>query len=161
MSFKKRNKRRHAPPRSIADLLAKLYPGKENAAQLKVFAWWNRSVPDRIRKNACPIQIRRGQLLVNASTSAWANELGYMRDELLASLRKEAPGAGIQDMRFRVGPLPHTDTLKAHPEPPPPIPPTQVTEEVARELARFRDDDVREAVAYAAAQGLASATREK
>jgi len=161
VSFKKRNLRRHDPPRSIAELLAKLYPGKESAAELKVFAWWNRSVPARIRKNACPIRIRRGELLVHAATSAWANELGFMHDEFLSSLRKEAPGASILHIRFRVGPLPQTDTLEESAEEAPLIPPTEVTEEVARELARFRDDEVREAVGYAAAQSLAKAAREE
>ena len=120
-----------------------------------MFAWWSRSLPARIQKNAHPIKIRRDELLVHASTSAWANELALMHDDFLNGLRQKLPGSPVRRIRFRVGPLPSPDPPRAKAPVAPPVKPTEGTEEVARELARLRDDDVRDAVAAAAAQVLA------
>lgn len=134
-----------------------MYPpgAEEELAGLRVFAWWNRSVPARIQRSARPVRLRRGVLHVNTSTSAWAAELDFMREQLLSTLRAEVPGCAVRDIRFRVGPLPERPAPRDERPPAPPIvPAAELPEELARELARVGDDEVRDAVARAAGTSL-------
>ena len=159
MSYKKRDARRAEPPRNLRDLVIKLYPGKETAQELQTFGWWAKAVPMRVRKNASPVAIRGKTLIVNVSTSAWAQELQFMKEDLLERLRGAYPKSPIRELVFRVGRLPalkEPALVKA----PPKVRPADLTEDVARELARVRDDDLRGAVASAAALSLARAEKD-
>jgi hypothetical protein len=154
MSYKKRNARRGDSPRNLSDLVVKLYPGKETASELQAFGWWSRGVPVRIRNNSAPISIRRRTLLVHVTTSAWAQELQFMKDDLLERLHRACPSSPVKNLVFRVGPLTKQKEVEP-PKAPPSVRPAPLTEEVARELVRVKDDGLRDAVAAAAALSLA------
>jgi predicted nucleic acid-binding Zn ribbon protein len=50
--------------------------------------------------------VRRGVLNVTVAHPALLEQLSsFRKSELLAALRREAPGTPIQDIRFRVGPV--------------------------------------------------------
>lgn len=153
------NKRRRGGIEGISALIARAYPSREPAelSAIRAFAWWNKVVSAKILKNARPVRMYRGVLTVHTATSAWANSLQYESEHLLAAIHKLAPEAKLKKMHFRVGPLPELiapprlkkQLAKA-------VPLTELPESVARELAKIRDDRVRDAVARAAAVGLAN-----
>lgn len=50
--------------------------------------------------------VRHGVLSITVAHSALLEELAaFRKHDLLAALRRDAPGAGIHDIRFRVGPV--------------------------------------------------------
>ena len=99
-------KRNKGKLESVAKLLKGVYPAPDQYETAKIFSWWSRSVPPRILEHARPVRLTRGVLIVHVSSSVWANELHYLTDDLLTHLRAHAPSAGIQKIRFQVGPLP-------------------------------------------------------
>jgi hypothetical protein len=118
---------------------------------------WPEAVGDAIARAAWPQRIARdGTLLVAATSSSWAFELGLLADEILAKLAsalgKDAPRA----IRFSPGPVP---------SPPPPVgdaaattPPVidDATRVLAAELTReMSDEELRATIARAAAASLA------
>lgn len=142
----------------VGTLVEGVYPkdALDDAQAARVFAAWAKVVPQRVVDNARPVRLRRGALVVHTATSAWASVLQLDGEKILEALRARLPGAPVTKVVFRVGALP----------PAPPAEPkrrqsvalrpvTELPEDVARELARIRDDDLRDAVARAASAGLA------
>jgi hypothetical protein len=151
-------RKRGGGPTPLSDLVHAVYPAREpeDAQAIRVFAWWRRAVPARVFARARPIKLSHGVLLVHTATSAWATELDYLSEQLLASVQKHAPNARVRALRFRVGTLPEAP-VGTRPEPPrhAPIPVRVLPEELARVLARIDDDALREAIGGAAAVALA------
>jgi predicted nucleic acid-binding Zn ribbon protein len=152
-----RKERRHGEPQSISDLVRQVYPSREpaDAAAIRVFAWWRRAVPERVYMRARPVLLRGGTLWVHTATSAWSAELTHVKEQLLASVQKHAPEAGVRGIRFRVGPLPELPT-STRPERPrqTPVAVAVLPEPLARALAAIDDDDLREAIGEAASIAL-------
>jgi len=145
---------------NLSAIVARVYPGRsrEELDAVRAFGAFMRALSQRILRNARPVKLTRGTLFVNTSNSAWANSLQLESESLLAKLKRVAPEAKIRKLVFRAGPLPdaalplpHTP-LVAHPG----IPLKELPGEIARELARIHNDEVREAVARAASVGLAA-----
>lgn len=145
-----RRRAKESHPTALADLLPAVYPVREHADGLQLFASWRRVVPPRIFNNARPVRFDKGVLTVHVSTSAWASELEFMRESILGSLRARAPKTSVRTIRFRVGPLPPT----LRPEPTtrtvPHVPVSALPEDIARSLTRIKDDSLRDAIAQAA-----------
>lgn len=68
-------------------------------------AAWARAAGPRIAKHARAEQLRNKTLVVRVASSAWANELAFLKAELLAKLQELSGGDVVQDLRFSVGPL--------------------------------------------------------
>ncbi len=153
-------KRKKGKLESVSKLLKGVYPAPDQYEAAKVFAWWSRSVPPRLIEHARPVRLSRGVLIVHVSSSVWANELHYLTDDLLARVRAHAPAAGIQKIRFQVGPLPDIPK-RAQPAPPPPEPVrlASLPEELGRALSRVEDDKLRKAITEAARTSLARVRR--
>ncbi len=147
----------------LSSLLLQAYPGKskEELQAVRVFGAWAKALSVRIVRNAQPVKLLRGTLTVHTATSAWANTLQLETDALLAALQRKVPDVRVRKLVFRVGPMPNAATIIALEEPPPKtVPMTTLPDDVARELARIGDDELREAVARAAAVGLAEPVEE-
>ena len=153
----KRKDDRGGAPRKLAELLRVAYPSREpeDAAAIRVFAWWRQAVPARVFARARPVRLSHGILYVNTASPAWALELDHLKEQLLASVQKRAPEARIRELRFRTGPLPD---VKAGSRPdrkrPEPVAVAVLPETLARALAAIDDDSLREAIAGAAAVSL-------
>jgi hypothetical protein len=154
-------KRRRKPKglEEVSNLVIRAYPARvpEELLMLRALAWWRSTVSPRILNNARPVRLRRGVLTIHTSTSAWADLLQYESESYLAEISKHAPEGKIKAIRFRVGPLPQMPApRKEKKESPPAKPLTELPEVVARALVRISNDRVRDAVARAAAAGLAN-----
>ena len=110
----------------------------------------------RIAEHARPVHFGRGTLTVHTKNAAWASELSFLEPQLVRSIRKRAPEAGVRRIRFRVGRMPPTPP---RPPPPPPkvkpLPLEALPADLARELAQIGDDRLRDAVGLAARFALA------
>lgn len=118
---------------------------------------WPEAVGDAIARAAWPQRIARdGTLLVAATSSTWAFELGLLADEILTKLAVAVGKGSPTAIRFSPGPVP---------SPPPPVggaaattPPVidDATRVLAAELTReMSDEELRVTIARAAAASLA------
>jgi hypothetical protein len=155
--------RKKTVPKPVADLIERVYPSSAEGAVHKVFAWWSRTVPERVAENARPVRVHRGVLIVHTVSSAWSSELDFQRWQMLGAIRRHAPEANIHDIRFKVGPLPEIEPRRPARPAPPVVPVQALPEELARALSRVHDDRVRSAIANAAgvALGRAEAVRKR
>lgn len=114
---------------------------------------WRVAVGPRIAERARPMSLERGILVLRVATAAWANELQMLAPELVARLRVR--GFAVDQLRFRVGaldvverPLERRATRKV----PPPVP---LAPELAREVERIDDEELRNIIGTAARANLA------
>lgn len=143
---------------NLSALVAKVYPGRgrEDIEAVQAFGAFMRALSPRVLRNARPVKLTRGTLLVHTANSAWANSLQLESDGVLAKLKRVSPSVRVRKLVFRSGPLPDC----ALPLPHTPLIVTRrielktLPEELARGLARIHHDALREAVAKAVAVGL-------
>lgn len=65
---------------------------------------WERIVGSKIAKHCTPVSVRGKILVVNVDSSVWLAELTqFFKDKMLDQIHSEAGGAGIKDIRFRIG----------------------------------------------------------
>jgi hypothetical protein len=145
---------------NLSALVARVYPGRsrDELDAVRAFGAFMRALSPRILRNARPVKLMRGTLVIHTSNSAWANSLQLECESLLAKVRRVSPDARIRKLLFRAGPLPdaalplpHTPLVQTRG-----IPLRELPEEIARELVRIHNDSLREAVARAASVGLAT-----
>ena len=113
---------------------------------------WPAAVGQEIARNAWPARFQRdGTLIVHAKDAIWAFELGHRAAEIASRL------PGTPPLKFVAGPLPEpgAEAVAAAP----PAPPAATLEEqrqAAEWAASIEDEELREAVARAAAASLAA-----
>ena len=119
---------------------------------------WPSVVGEAIARNAWPARLARdGTLHVATGSAAWAFELGLLEGDLLARLRAALGTAAPARLRFAVGRLPEPPAREPQTTAEQRRRPTDAQrEEAARLAAGIADDELREAVARAAAESLAA-----
>jgi hypothetical protein len=122
-------------------------------------AAWPDVVGDAIARQAWPLRIARdGTLHVATSSATWANELGFLADEILERLRERLGAEAPTKLRCAVGPIPETARPAAQvaAEPVPAAPP-EVVAEADSAASAIDDPELRELVARAARASLVKA----
>jgi len=88
----------------LADVLAGLKSGIGAAVKTcNLLAIWEKVVDERVRKQTEAVKIRNRVLYVNARSSAWAQELSFLRAEFIKKFNNEAGAEVICDIRFKAG----------------------------------------------------------
>ncbi|HHY34774.1 MAG TPA: DUF721 domain-containing protein [Firmicutes bacterium] len=72
------------------------------ASRYRVYELWDSVVGQRIARHAQVLHVQNGVLTVKTSSPVWAQELTFMKEELLQKLNAALPSAGFQDLRFVV-----------------------------------------------------------
>jgi predicted nucleic acid-binding Zn ribbon protein len=128
------------------------------AGMSDVVAAWPAAVGEAIARNAWPARLARdGTLHVATESSAWAFELAQLEGRLLKRLEEAVGEAAPARLRFAVGRLPEPASEPEAAETRA-ISPSAADREAARRLsAEIAAEDLREAVAKAAALSLARA----
>jgi len=120
-----------------------------NSAMAETTAAWPVAVGPDIARNAWPARFQRdGTLIVHTHDAIWAFELGQRAGEISGRLPGRPP------LKFVAGPLP----APAAPEEAVPAPPAATLEEerqAAEWASSIEDEELRQAVARAAAASLA------
>ena len=91
-------------PQRLADLLSK--PEAEFAWAVKscqLLSLWEQIVDERVKKQTTPIKITNRTLFVSASTSTWAQELSFLKKEIIKKFNEKAGEEVIRDVRFKAG----------------------------------------------------------
>ncbi len=83
-------------------------------------AAWTEIVGSGIAQNSYPARIAGGTLLVVTRSSAWSHQLSFLAQEILRLVAARAPDAGIERLRFRIGPQPTRGRVAPPPKPQPP-----------------------------------------
>ena len=151
-----RRARRAGSLETLGTTLRNVYPGKEQFDEARVFGGWNDAVPPRVALNAQPVRFQRGTLLVHVKSPVWAQELSFLKEDLLRGVRAKAPSLNVRELRFRVGPLPEVARIPSL-ERPPPVPPPRraaLTPELLRALSQVDDEGLREIIRETASVGL-------
>ena len=122
-------------------------------------AAWPEVVGDAIARQAWPLRIARdGTLHVATSSATWANELGFLADEIVERLRARLGPDAPTRLRCAVGPVPESPADEAEPSVgPPPEVPAEVGAEADSAAAAIDDPELRELVARAARASLLKA----
>jgi hypothetical protein len=128
-----------------------------------VVSAWPGLVGEQVAANAWPARISRdGTLHVNASSSAWAFELGQLEGEILPRLQEALGAAAPKRLRFAPGPLPE---LSREPPETPPEPLPEPTFDQAREAqswaSAIHSEELRKTVEKAARASLARAAADR
>jgi len=114
---------------------------------------WRRAVGRRIAERTEVGQLRGGELLVYVASAAWAQELSLLTREILERLASH--GVRAERVRFRVRPeLGAAKPAKAKVESPR-HPAAKLPEELDQRLKHVPDDELRGAIAGAAALAFA------
>ena len=103
---------------------------------------WNKAVGDRIAENTHPESVRKGVLFVNVSNSVWMQELHFLRDKILEKVNKEPGSTRIEEIRFKIGPLPGS-LRKASSEQLPSLS-NEELERVRQQASPIEDPDLRQ-----------------
>jgi hypothetical protein len=149
--------KRRGGMKDIGALIDSAYPSRDRSgvAAAQAFAAWIAAVPARIADNARPVRLRKGLLTIHTATSTWAHSLGFEAEDILRRMGEHRVGLKVDRIIFRVGPLPPLSTsMGPEAKPRPVVPLEALPEQLARELAHVRDDDLREKIAKAAALDL-------
>jgi hypothetical protein len=110
---------------------------------------WPDAVGAEIARHAWPSRFRRdGTLIVHARDAIWAFELGHRAAEISPRLPGSPP------LKFVPGPLPEPEAADAAPAPPAAT--LEQQRQAAEWAASIEDEELREAVAKAAAASLAA-----
>lgn len=96
---------------------------------------WARLAGAAIARRSEPHSLRDGVLTVQVTSSAWAQELSFLHDSLLAKLA--AAGFAVRQVRFRVGPMPGKEPPPARP---PVVRPKPTPANVVAALRQIEDD---------------------
>jgi hypothetical protein len=124
---------------------------------------WPRVVGAEIARNAWPARLARdGTLHVSTSSSTWAFELTQLEGDVRSCLGEQLGRDVPKKLRFAPGPLP---TPAADPSAPPPqerlIASAKARSQAASLTAEIEDEDLRAAVARAAAASLERAAADR
>jgi hypothetical protein len=96
-------------PRALSEILGELFTVRGYGrfwAQHELEEAWNTAVGEPLCRQTQLGEVRRGVLNVTVAHPALLEELAaFRKPELLAALRRGAPGTTIHDIRFRVGPV--------------------------------------------------------
>jgi len=129
----------------------------------ELLAAWPAAVGPMVAANAWPARIARdGTLHVNASSSAWAFELGQLEGEILPRLREALGASAPKSLRFAPGPLPEPSEEAAAAGPAPlPEPTFDQAREAHSWAAAIGSQELRKTVEKAARASLARAASDR
>jgi predicted nucleic acid-binding Zn ribbon protein len=122
----------------------------------ELVAAWPAAVGEAIARNAWPARLARdGTLHIATESAAWAFELAQLETELVERLRAAAGDAAPKRLRFAAGKLPEPAPAPEAVERSGIEPSAGDRAEASLLAARIADEELRNAVAEAAAHGLA------
>ena len=90
----------------VLALALKKYGIDKDIARYKFVLHWKEIVGEEIAKRTRPECIRKDALVVRVANSAWAQELSFQKDVILARLKRFLSGdTPVSDIHFYVGDL--------------------------------------------------------
>jgi predicted nucleic acid-binding Zn ribbon protein len=97
----KRKKMQHAE--AVSTILSQVLKDKgiaKKIVQYSIFEVWEEIVGTTIAKHTEPLRVVGDTLVVKTKNPAWANELTFMKPEILKKIHKHIPDGSIKEIRF-------------------------------------------------------------
>ncbi|MEA3493255.1 MAG: DUF721 domain-containing protein [Candidatus Margulisiibacteriota bacterium] len=90
----------------LADILGQMETGVAKSVKLcSYLSLWEEIIGQRISKNAVAVKISNRILYVNTSSPTWAQELTFLKGDIIGKFNDRAGKSIISDIRFRTGTL--------------------------------------------------------
>lgn len=119
---------------------------------------WRRIVGAKVASRSRLGGLSRGTLTIKVASSAWANELSFLRTDIMQRL--SVAGYEVTALRFRVDPNPFQDKPAAERRAPRPVAPVrQLPAELEARLSTIEDPNLRAAIREAASWSLVGPKR--
>ena len=138
---------RKAKPVSADKLLEKFFRDMgedQRFRELGVFEVWDELMGEEIRKNAQPVSVNKGRLIVSVRNSMWLNELGFSRPKIKSKLNRELGKGTITDITFRIGSIPEKKAEEAEVKQSRKAPDPKSIEQIKRMVSSIEDERLRE-----------------
>ena len=75
---------------------------KKKLREQESFSVWDEVLKSDISKNTRPSRIRDGVLFVETTTSAWANELNFLKSDIISKINGRLGDGVVKDIYFHV-----------------------------------------------------------
>ena len=82
-------------PKPIGELINQLVTQREwkdGLSEGEIFVRWREVVGDEIASKSEPVEIKDEKLFIQCTSTAWATQLNLVKNQLLESIQKVAPG---------------------------------------------------------------------
>ncbi|MFH1684537.1 MAG: DUF721 domain-containing protein [Candidatus Margulisiibacteriota bacterium] len=90
--------------KKLGDILDGLETGMGRSIQIcSLLSLWEKVVDERVGKHTEAIKIRNGILYVSASSPAWAQELTFLKRDIIKKFNLQAGKEVINDIKFKSG----------------------------------------------------------
>jgi hypothetical protein len=130
--------------------------GFENPLRLaRIRAKWNETLKGPAALHSWPHSLEKTTLTIAADSSAWVQQLSFLKDELVEKLRDH----GVKDIRFQTGRVPSPE-VPDPPFKPGPLSPEDI-ELAETEAARVKDEALGDSVRHAIHSWAGRKTRRK
>jgi predicted nucleic acid-binding Zn ribbon protein len=93
-------------PKKIADVVAQLITARGYGrlqAMADIESAWQSAAGEALARFTRAGRLQRGVLEITVSNSTMIQELGFQKQQILASLQAKLPDAKIRGLRFRIG----------------------------------------------------------
>jgi predicted nucleic acid-binding Zn ribbon protein len=93
--------RESGEPKTIGDLISQLVTQRDwqgGLSEGEIFVRWREVVGEDIANKSEPIEIKDEKLLIQCTSTAWATQLNLVKNDLLQSIQKVAPGIKALDI---------------------------------------------------------------
>jgi predicted nucleic acid-binding Zn ribbon protein len=88
----------------LAEILSRMERGAGRAIEVcRSLDLWKEVVDERVGKNAEATKITNRTLYLSVSSPAWAQELSFLKKEIIERFNKRAGSEVINDIRFKAG----------------------------------------------------------
>lgn len=134
----------HSVVRRVLRQAEAAYPDRAH----RVWDVWEQAVGSAVAARCHPISLRSGRLLVGAVSSAWLQQLTFLKESIQDSVNGALGENLVRDVRFRIAeaePAPRRVGPAKDPAPLPPLPDSTLRA-IDRELEAISDEEVRRAV---------------
>jgi predicted nucleic acid-binding Zn ribbon protein len=102
-------RRRRSEPEAVSNVLSRWLGRQQIQAELCQYAlWtkWDEIAGERLAARTRPTSLRDGQLTLVVASSAWLNELSFLRGELVRRINEVLGREEVKTIRFLAGIVP-------------------------------------------------------
>ena len=107
-------------PAKIGNILSAFWRNntpKAVANWFRVLSVWPKIAGINIAKRARPLKIAGKTLYLTVETSAWMEELKYIKGDIIKKINEELQDTAVEDIVFRLGKITHAPTRRPNSNP--------------------------------------------
>jgi predicted nucleic acid-binding Zn ribbon protein len=104
----KRDMKNRPGPVHIGDVIQGILKTRglvANTRLTKIWDIWENAVGAGIASNATPAAFKGRLLIVHAESSAWIQQLHFLKKEMIFKINRAMGEEAVQDIKFKIGPI--------------------------------------------------------